>query len=68
LGGGGRIGTADDAYERIRAGASLIEIYSAMTFQGPGLVQEIKRGLDERLMADGFESIAEAVGADVKGC
>jgi dihydroorotate dehydrogenase len=66
--GVGGIWTADDAYERIRAGASLIEIYSAMTFQGPGLVQEIKRGLDERLMADGFESIAEAVGADVKGC
>ena len=64
--GVGGIWTADDAYERIRAGATLIEMYSAMTFCGPGLVQEIKRGLDERLMSDGFANIGEAVGADVK--
>ena len=64
--GVGGIWNADDAYERIRAGASLIQIYSALTFKGPGLIQEIKRGLDERLMADGFNNISEAVGADTK--
>ena len=53
-----------DAYERIRAGASLVEFYTALTYQGPGLVRRMKTDLDALLVRDGFGSVAEAVGAD----
>jgi dihydroorotate dehydrogenase len=62
--GVGGIESGEDAYQRIRAGASLIEIYTAMTFHGPGLIQMIKRDLDACLERDGFANVAEAVGAD----
>ena len=62
--GVGGIANGEDAYARIRAGASLVEVYTAMTFAGPGLVQEIKRDLDACLIRDGFASVREAVGAD----
>jgi dihydroorotate dehydrogenase len=64
--GVGGIETGADAYERIRAGASLLEIYTALVYRGPGLVPEIKRELSALLQRDGFNSVAEAVGADVK--
>jgi dihydroorotate dehydrogenase len=59
-------GVADgvDAYEKIRAGASLVQLYSALVFHGPELVGRIKRELAECLRADGFKSVADAVGAD----
>ncbi len=63
--GVGGIASADDAYAKIRAGASLIQLYTALVYQGPGLIQRICEGLVQRLKADGFASIAEAVGADV---
>jgi dihydroorotate dehydrogenase len=64
--GCGGIASGADAYAKIRAGASLVQLYSAMVFQGPGLVGRIKRDLAARLRADKFSSIAEAVGADHK--
>ncbi|MEJ2020439.1 MAG: quinone-dependent dihydroorotate dehydrogenase, partial [Maritimibacter sp.] len=52
--GVGGIGNADQAYEKIRAGASALQIYSALVFQGMSLVDEIVRGLEQRLIRDGF--------------
>lgn len=53
-----------DAYAKIRAGASVVQLYSALAYGGPGLVPDIKADLAARLRADGFASIADAVGAD----
>jgi dihydroorotate dehydrogenase len=61
--GAGGVGSGAQAYAKIRAGASAVQLYSAMVFEGPGLVGRIKRELAERLKADGFASVAEAVGA-----
>jgi dihydroorotate dehydrogenase len=61
--GVGGIANADDAWERIRAGASLVQLYSAMVYEGPGIARRIARGLDERLKREGFANIAEAVGS-----
>jgi dihydroorotate dehydrogenase len=60
--GVGGISSAENAYGHIRAGASLVEFYTAMVYRGPGLVREIKRGLIDLLARDGFRSISEAVG------
>ncbi|WP_338241997.1 quinone-dependent dihydroorotate dehydrogenase [Aurantiacibacter hainanensis] len=62
--GVGGIATAEDAWERIRAGASLIQLYSAMTYRGPGIAKEICKGLEKLMQRDGFASIAEAVGSE----
>jgi dihydroorotate dehydrogenase len=61
--GCGGIASGGDAYAKIRAGAGLIQLYSALVYAGPGLVGEIKRDLAARLRADGFASVAEAAGA-----
>jgi dihydroorotate dehydrogenase len=60
----GGIASADDAWARIRAGASLVQLYSAMIYEGPGLARRIAQGLAARLAEHGFASIAEAVGGD----
>ena len=60
--GVGGISNGEQAYAKIRAGAKAVQLYSALVFQGPGLVTEINRDLKARLKADGFSSIAEAVG------
>jgi dihydroorotate dehydrogenase len=60
--GVGGITTADDAWERIRAGASLVQLYTAMVYEGPGIAARIARGLARRLDKEGMASIAEAVG------
>ncbi|HET9149107.1 MAG TPA: quinone-dependent dihydroorotate dehydrogenase [Alphaproteobacteria bacterium] len=62
--GTGGIASGADAYAKIRAGASLVQLYSALVFHGPELVVRIKRDLAARLKVDGFHSVAEAVGAD----
>lgn len=62
--GVGGISSGRDAYRKIRAGASLVQLYSALVFHGPGLVAEIRRDLAAALRADGFDSVAAAVGAD----
>ncbi|REE84380.1 dihydroorotate oxidase A [Paenibacillus taihuensis] len=62
--GSGGIFTAADAYDKIRAGASLVEIYTALIYKGPELLRELAGGLKEALRRDGFKSITEAIGAD----
>ncbi len=61
--GVGGIASAEDAWARIRAGASLVQLYSAMVYAGPGLARRITRGLERLMRRDGFASIAEAVGS-----
>jgi dihydroorotate dehydrogenase len=60
----GGIASADDAWERFRAGASLVQLYSAMVYEGPGLARRIAKGLAAKLAEHGYASIAEAVGGD----
>ena len=62
--GVGGIDSAEAAYARIRAGASLVQLYTALVYLGPRLVGEITQGLTRLLAADGFASLADAVGAD----
>ncbi len=61
--GAGGIASGADAYARIRAGASAVQLYSALVFEGPGLAVRLSRDLAARLRADGFRTLAEAVGA-----
>lgn len=64
--GAGGISTAEQAYARIRAGASLVQLYSAMVFEGPWLPARINRGLKVLLHRDGLANIADAVGLDAR--
>lgn len=64
--GVGGVSTAEDAYEHIRAGANLVELYTALIYQGPGLVRRIKDGLLTLLKRDRLSSITEAVGSAVR--
>jgi dihydroorotate dehydrogenase len=61
--GVGGIASGADAYEKIRAGASLVQLYTALVYRGPGLVQRIKLELAALLVRDGFASLAEAIGS-----
>ncbi|MDZ4320724.1 MAG: quinone-dependent dihydroorotate dehydrogenase, partial [Phenylobacterium sp.] len=61
LAGAGGVSSGADAYAKIRAGACVVQLYSALVFSGPGLVGRIKTDLAARLRADGFSSTAEAV-------
>ncbi|MEL6687139.1 MAG: quinone-dependent dihydroorotate dehydrogenase, partial [Pseudomonadota bacterium] len=63
--GVGGIGSGEQAYAKIKAGAKAIQLYSALVFHGPQLVQEICDDLTKRLKADGFETISEAVGTEL---
>ena len=62
--GVGGIATAEDAWARIRAGASLVQLYSAMVYAGPGIAHTITSGLAALMQRDGFASIAEAIGSE----
>ena len=62
----GGIETAEDAYRRIKAGATLIQVYSMLIYNGPKMIKEINQGLIELLKADGYANISEAIGADYK--
>jgi dihydroorotate dehydrogenase len=62
--GVGGIASGADAYERIRAGASLVQLYTALVYEGPALVARVKRDLAALLRRDGFAAVAAAVGAD----
>ncbi|MGI9174933.1 MAG: quinone-dependent dihydroorotate dehydrogenase [Rhodothermales bacterium] len=64
--GVGGVASAEAAYAKIRAGASLVQLYTGLVYEGPGLVRQIKRGLARLLLEDGFASVREAVGADVR--
>jgi dihydroorotate dehydrogenase len=61
--GVGGIASAEDAWARIRAGASLIQLYSAMVYAGPGIARRIVRDLPALMRRDGFSNVAEAVGS-----
>lgn len=63
--GCGGVGSGADAYAKIRAGASLVQLYSAMVFEGPPLIRRIKDELAALLARDGFTTVSGAVGADV---
>jgi len=65
--GAGGIASADDAWERICAGASLIQLYSAMVYEGPGIARRIAAGLARRLAHEGIDNIADLVGAEPEG-
>jgi len=62
--GVGGISSGADAYAKIRAGASLVQLYTALVYQGPGLLRRMKAELAQLLRRDGFAGLAEAVGAD----
>jgi dihydroorotate dehydrogenase len=62
--GVGGIATAEDAWARIRAGASLVQLYSAMVYEGPGIARRIAEGLADRLEREGFSNISEIVGTE----
>ncbi|WP_248924919.1 quinone-dependent dihydroorotate dehydrogenase [Paenibacillus hamazuiensis] len=65
--GSGGIFSAQDAYEKIRAGASLVEVYTALIYEGPGLLQSINNGLRELMRRDGYTHISQAIGAAHRG-
>ena len=64
--GCGGVGSGEDAYRKIRAGASLVQMYTAFAYEGPALVPRMKEELAACLARDGFESVEDAVGADRK--
>jgi dihydroorotate dehydrogenase len=64
--GCGGVMTAEDAYAKIRAGASLVQVYTGLVYGGPGFVRRLCKGLEALLERDGFASVAEAVGADLR--
>lgn len=63
--GSGGIFTAEDAYEKICAGACMVEIYTSLIYQGPGIIRDIHKGLIRLLQQDGFSHISEAIGRDI---
>ncbi len=62
--GVGGISSAAQAYSKIKAGASAVQLYTAMVYGGIGLAAEIARGLDHLLALDGFNNVAQAVGIE----
>ena len=62
--GCGGVASGADAYAMIRAGASLVQIYSALVYEGPWLARRINAGLKALMMRDGVRTIAELVGRD----
>jgi dihydroorotate dehydrogenase len=64
--GAGGVASAEDAYAKIRAGASAVQLYTALVYAGLGLVPRILAGLDALVARDGFASVAEAVGTGVR--
>ena len=64
--GAGGISSAEQAYAKIRAGASAVQLYTGMIYKGPGLARQISAGLSILLRRDGFRSVAEAVGTDLR--
>jgi hypothetical protein len=62
--GAGGIFTAEDAYAKIRLGSSLVQLLTALVYEGPGVVRRVTLGLARLLQRDGFAHVAEAVGVD----
>ena len=64
--GCGGIFTAEDAYRKIKLGSSLVQLITGMIYEGPQLIAEINQGLVKLLKRDGYKSITQAIGVDVK--
>ena len=64
--GVGGVFTAEDAYRKIRAGASLVQLYTGLVYRGPSIAHDINTGLVDLLERDGFDSVTDAVGADLE--
>jgi dihydroorotate dehydrogenase (fumarate)/dihydroorotate dehydrogenase len=64
--GVGGISSAADAYQMLRSGASLVQLYTALVYRGPGLVKQINEGILQLLDRDGFKCVGDAVGVDVQ--
>ncbi len=62
--GVGGVSNGHEAYAKIKAGASLVQIYTSLIYEGPGVVRDMKRDLSMLVRKDGYSSISEAVGAD----
>lgn len=62
--GVGGVASAEQAYAKIRAGASLVQLYTALVYHGPSIIGRIQHGLADLLRRDGFKSVGDAVGAD----
>jgi dihydroorotate dehydrogenase len=64
--GSGGVMSAEDAYEKLRAGASLVQVYTGFIYGGPGFVKQVNEGLARLLARDGFAEVGQAVGADLR--
>jgi dihydroorotate dehydrogenase len=64
--GVGGISSGADAYAKIRAGANLVQLYTALVYEGPGLIARIQNELAALLAADGFATLQDAVGSEHK--
>ena len=62
--GTGGVFSGADAYEKIRAGATAVQIYTALIYEGPGLVKRIKQELTELLKRDGINNVKDVIGID----
>ncbi|PLY06102.1 MAG: dihydroorotate dehydrogenase (quinone) [Arcobacter sp.] len=62
----GGIATGEEAYKRLKAGASLVQSYSGMIFEGPSMVRKINEEILELMQKDGFNNISEVIGSDLK--
>ena len=60
----GGVASGEDAYKKIRAGASVIQLYTALVYKGPGLIEEKKSTLSACLTRDGLSNITSAIGVD----
>jgi dihydroorotate dehydrogenase len=64
--GVGGVMSAHDAYAKIRAGASLVQVYSGFVYGGPGFPRRVLKGLEDLLRRDGFARVEDAIGADLR--
>jgi dihydroorotate dehydrogenase len=63
--GVGGVFTAEDAYRKIRAGAHVVQLYTGLVYRGPSIARDVNEGLLELLERDGFDSVEDAIGADL---
>ena len=63
--GVGGISNGIDCYEKIKAGASLVQLYTSLMYQGPSLITKIKSDLLNFIVTDGYKNIKEAIGVDI---
>ena len=63
--GVGGVSSGSECYEKIKSGASLIQLYTALTYQGPKIIDKILNDLINLLKSDGYKNIKEAIGKDV---